>query len=189
MVKTRSNVWALPNIWSSIRRGGSKPEGMFECEDDDRVWDSLSLSLILRRMTMIRSSVGLWLRLKPTLLTPPQLSLESASGIKRRPPRQSNPASRQPHICLTNTATLISWCSPSFQPDLCQWPVQVEFALLLKTGGGGVVNLAAACLGLFAKPCQGCGAPLRPHLSHYQHHLIYHHLTPAECQHHCEVNM
>ena len=59
----------------------------------------------------------------------------------------------------------------------------------LKGLGGGVVNLAAACLGLFAKPCQGCGAPLRPHLSHYQHHLIYHHLTPAECQHHCEVNM
>ena len=34
--------------------------------------------------------------------------------------------------------------------------------LLIKTSCGGKVNLGGGWLGLFAKPSQGCGAPLRP---------------------------
>ena len=41
-------------------------------------------------------SVRLGRTRSPTLLTP--RDLDSASGIKRRPPRQSNPATDQPHI-------------------------------------------------------------------------------------------
>ena len=89
-------------------------------------------------MIRLRSSVGL--RLQPTLLTPPQLSLDesSASGIKRRPPRQSNLASLHPHIRLNNTTNLLILVPTTVSSGTPrQSSPSQKFAPLFKTFWGG----------------------------------------------------
>ena len=61
------------------------------------ILQNLKTPLRRRRGTLDpEDSVRLGRTRSPTLLTP--RDLDSASGIKRRPPRQSNPATDQPHI-------------------------------------------------------------------------------------------
>ena len=68
------------------------------CDSSPRlILENLKTHLRRRRGTLDpEDSVRLGRTRSPTLLTP--RDLDSASGIKRRPPRQSNPATDQPHI-------------------------------------------------------------------------------------------
>ena len=90
------------------------------------------------------------------------LSLDDVggSGIKRRPPRQSNLASWNPHIRAQNHHHHPGWPTP-FHPDLHQSKSSV---LLVKTFyGGEVVNgWVEDGSAFFAKASQGCGAPSTP---------------------------
>ena len=112
---------------------------------------------------MVRWSVGLWAARPHSAAYSAHSSASawtmSASGIKRRPPRQSNPASLHPHIRL-NTTTIILAGPHRFIPTYAR-PIQAKSAPH-QDFLWGKVNLGGGWLGLFAKASQGCGAPLRP---------------------------
>ena len=130
------------------------------CDSSPRlILENLKTHLRRRRGTLDpEDSVRLGRTRSPTLLTP--RDLDSASGIKRRPPRQSNPATDQPHIPrhsrppyrLVQQHFCCSVCAAmrrSFSSSKSSWSESESGETARRT---------------FCKVWQGCGAPLGPAL-------------------------
>ena len=92
--------------------------------------ENLKAPLLVRMRMMVRWSVGLWAARPHSAAYSAHSSASawtmSASGIKRRPPRQSNPTSLHPHIRL-NTTTIILAGPHRFIPTSAR-PIQVKSA-------------------------------------------------------------